>query len=81
VGVVGIGKIIENNLPDNTAKEKPNPWVAPKIAFVKKFKRMITLDEIKKDRRLSKMVLLKIPRLSVQPVTAAEFKIIEKLGF
>jgi len=90
-GVTGIGKVIKNDLPDETAldpnddyfdpkatKEK-NPWVAPKVAFVKKFKRMVTLEEIKKDKRLKDMILLKIPRLSVQPVTKQEFEIIIKM--
>jgi len=88
-GVAGIGKIVTPGLPDATAldpkddyydpkatKEK-NPWVAPKVAFVSKFKRIVTLDEIKKDKRLKNMILLKIARLSIQPVTKAEFEAIK----
>lgn len=91
-GVIGIGKVLKPGLPDATALDKnddyydpkatteKNPWVAPEVGFVKKFKRLVTLDEIKKDKRLKNMVLLKIPRLSVQPVTKQEFETIVKLG-
>jgi len=87
-GVIGIGKILQNDLPDETALDKKddyydpkatkakNPWIAPKVQFVKRFKRIVTLDEIKKDKRLKNMVLLKTPRLSVQPVTKSEFELI-----
>ena len=91
-GVIGVGKIIDNNLPDETALDKnddyydakatkqKNPWVAPKVGFVSKFKRMVTLDEIKKDKRFKDMILLKISRLSVQPVSKEHFELIKKLG-
>lgn len=91
-GVVGIGKIVKNNLPDETALDKndeyydpkatkeKNPWLAPKVKFVKKFKRPVTLEEIKKDKRFKDMVLVKIPRLSVQPVTKEHFDAIVKLA-
>ena len=90
-GIVGIGKDYQPGLPDETALDKnddyfdpkatkeKNPWVAPKIAFVKKFNRMVTLGELKKDKRLKNMILFKIPRLSVQPVTKEEYKIITNL--
>jgi predicted RNA-binding protein with PUA-like domain len=91
-GVAGVGKILQLGLPDNSALDKKseyfdpkaskdkNPWVAPKVGFVKKFKRIVPLDEIKKDKRFANMILLKIPRLSVQPVTKAEFDAIAKLS-
>jgi predicted RNA-binding protein with PUA-like domain len=77
-GVVGIGKILDNRLPDTTAKDKPNPWYAPKIKFIEKFKRIVTLEEIKKDKRFKDMVLIKLPRLSVQPVSKEHFELIVK---
>jgi predicted RNA-binding protein with PUA-like domain len=91
-GVVGIGKILENNLPDKTALDKKdeyydpkaaetkNPWVAPRVKFVKKFKCTLSLEEIKKDKRLKDLILLKIPRLSVQPVSKEHFELIQKLA-
>lgn len=92
LGVAGIGKVITNDEQDITALDKnneffdpkatknSNPWLAPKVSFHKKFKRLVTLDEIKKNPKLKNMVLLKIPRLSVQPVTQSEFNEILKLA-
>ena len=91
-GIVGVGKIVQNNLPDKTALDKNddyfdpkatvknNPWFAPKVSFVEKFSRIVSLEEIKKDKRFRNMILLKIPRLSVQPVSKEHFQIITKLG-
>lgn len=91
-GVAGVGKIVKPNLPDESALNKKseyfdpkatkdkNPWVAVKVEFVSKFKHIVSLDEIKNNPKLKDMTLLKIARLSVQPVTKAEFEIIEKMG-
>jgi predicted RNA-binding protein with PUA-like domain len=91
-GVVGIGKVLKVGMPDASALDKKseyfdpkatkekNPWVSPEIGFVSKFKRVVTLDEIKQNKNLKQMTLLKIPRLSVQPVTKPEFETIKKLG-
>ncbi|MBX4187851.1 MAG: EVE domain-containing protein [Candidatus Doudnabacteria bacterium] len=91
-GVAGVGEIVDNKLPDLSALDKKddyydpkatkekNPWVAPKVKFVKKFKRTVTLEEIKKNKKFKNMILLKIPRLSVQPVTKDEFEQICKIG-
>ncbi len=91
-GVAGIGKVVGVNLPDLSALDKKseyfdpkatkdkNPWVSVKVKFVSKFKRPVTLDEIKKNPKLKNMVLLKIAMLSVQPVREGEFKIIKDLG-
>ncbi len=79
-GVVGIGKVVDAGLPDKTSKENPNPWLAPKVQFVKKLKNIVTLDQIKKDKRLKDMVLVKIGRLSVQPVTKQQYETILKIA-
>ena len=56
-------------------------WFAVDIAFDEKFPRPLTLPELRADTALADMVLLrKGSRLSVQPVTAAEWKRIVKLG-
>jgi predicted RNA-binding protein with PUA-like domain len=59
-GVIGVGKILKVNLPDDSALDKKseyfdpkatadkNPWVAVKVGFVKKFNRLVGLEEIKK---------------------------------
>ena len=90
-GVAGIGKIIKPNIPDQSALDKKsgyydpkatkqkNPWVAVKVGFVSKFSRLVTLAEIKKNPKLKNMILLKISRLSVQPVTGLEFEAIKAI--
>ena len=91
-GVAGIGKVLKTGLADQSALDKnseyfdpkaskdKNPWVAPEVGFVSKFRRVVTLDEIKANTQLSAMSLFKVPRLSVHPVTKEEFEIIKKLG-
>ncbi|HVV52907.1 MAG TPA: EVE domain-containing protein, partial [Polyangia bacterium] len=56
-------------------------WFAVDIAFEEKFPRAIALPELRADPALADMVLLrKGSRLSVQPVSAGEWKRIVKLG-
>lgn len=74
--VVGIAKITKENYPD----PKDNDWVAVEIAPFKKLKKPVTLAQIKGDRRLSDMVLVKSSRLSVQPVKAEEFDLVLSLS-
>ncbi len=74
--VIGIAKITKENYPDPTAAD----WVAVEIAPVKKLKKPVTLAQIKADKRLTDMVLVKSSRLSVQPVRAEEFDIIIALS-
>lgn len=73
--VVGIARIAKEHYPDPTADDK-DTWVVVDVEPVRKLKRPVSLDEIKKDDRLSEMVLLKLSRLSVQPVKKEEFDII-----
>jgi predicted RNA-binding protein with PUA-like domain len=67
--IVGIGKIVKEGYPE----PKDNNWVAVDIAPDKKLKNPVTLAQIKSDKRLANMVLVKASRLSVQPVKADEF--------
>ena len=67
--IVGIAKITKEGYPD----PKDNEWTAVEIAPVKKLKKPITLAQIKGDKRLANMVLVKASRLSVQPVRSEEF--------
>ena len=76
-GVVGIAEV------NGEARAEPEDetWSMVDIRFVEKFKEIVPLDALKSTRGLEKMVVTqKGSRLSVQPVTAAEFKIVEKLG-
>jgi len=75
VGIVEVSKLIH---PDSTAD---NPaWECVDVRAVADLPRHITLDEIKTVAELKEMVLVKNSRLSVQPVSAAEWKAICKLG-
>ncbi len=77
--IVGIVEVIREAYPDPTA-EPGEPWVVVDLKAVKPFKRPISLAEVKADPKLAKMSLVTSMRLSVQPVTEAEWKHICKLG-
>jgi predicted RNA-binding protein with PUA-like domain len=77
--VVGIVEIGKTHYPDPTAEEG-SPWVVVDTVAVEPLKTPVTLAQIKADKALAEMILVKIGRLSVQPVTAAEWKHICKLG-
>lgn len=72
--VVGIVEVIAEAHPDSTT-EDPR-WECVDIKAVKPVKAPVTLDQIKADPRLAEMVLVKNSRLSVQPVSDAEWRII-----
>ena len=74
--VIGIVKVIAEAHPDSTDAA----WVAIDVAAVKPLPTPVTLDRIKADRRLAGMALVRISRLSVQPVSDAEWKIICQMG-
>lgn len=74
--IVGIAKITKEHYPD----PKDNEWVAVEIAPVKKLKKPVSLAQIKADKRLTDMVLVKSSRLSVQPVREGEFDLIVSLS-
>jgi len=65
---------------DKDAKRDDPRWSLVDIEFVEAFLNPVTLDEMKKMPALKGMVLLKRGRLSVQPVTAAEWAAIVKRG-
>jgi len=77
--IVGIVEIAKTAYPDPTA-EKDAPWVVVDTVASEPLKTPVTLAQIKADKALADMILLKIGRLSVSPVTAAEWKHICKLG-
>jgi predicted RNA-binding protein with PUA-like domain len=70
--VVGLAKVVRAAYPDPTAKE--GDWVAVDIAPVKPARHPVTLAEMKKDKALAGMVMVRQGRLSVSPVTAEERK-------
>jgi predicted RNA-binding protein with PUA-like domain len=88
-GVAGIAKVSKTSHPDpsqfdsksdyydpKATKETPR-WFMVEVEFVEKFDRVVTLAEIKETKGLEKMPLVqKGSRLSINPVTSSEFKII-----
>jgi predicted RNA-binding protein with PUA-like domain len=76
--VVGTAEVVREAYPDPTDKE--GKFTAVDVKAVKPLKQPVTLAAVKADKRLKDMVLAKQPRLSVQPVTAEEWKIVSKLG-
>ena len=77
-GVVGIVQVIREHYPDPTAEGED--WSAIDIKVYKPLKNPVPLDKIKADKRLKNILLLKIGRLSVMPVTEAEYKTVLELG-
>ncbi|NUH66970.1 EVE domain-containing protein [Sulfitobacter sp. S0837] len=76
--IVGIVEVCAEAHPDSTTDD--DRWDCVDVKAVRPFVTPVTLDTIKADPRLSDMVLVKSPRLSVQPVTAQEWQIICALG-
>ena len=77
--IVGIVKVIKEFYQDPTTPEPA--WVVVDIAPVRKLKKPITLTQIKAEKDLQEMSLIKSMRLSVQPVREEEWnKILEMAG-
>jgi predicted RNA-binding protein with PUA-like domain len=76
---VGIVEVIRGPYPDPTAKPG-EPWAAVDIKAVEPLPKPVTLDAIKAAPKLKAMMLVNNTRLSVQPVTYAEWKIVCKMG-
>jgi predicted RNA-binding protein with PUA-like domain len=76
--VQGIAEVVREAYPDPTATE--GDWSAVDLAPEKALPRPVTLDEIKRNQNLKNMALLRLSRLSVQPVTKTEFDEILKIG-
>jgi len=76
--VVGIAKIGKTAYADPTAKEED--WSTVDLFPVRRLRRPVTLRQIKDEPKLKEMPLVRQSRLSVMPVTAAEFQLILKMG-
>ncbi|NBX03828.1 MAG: EVE domain-containing protein [Alphaproteobacteria bacterium] len=77
--IVGVVEIIHESYPDPTA-ELGEPWVVVDVKAVKPLKKPVTLADVKAEPRLATMSLVTSMRLSVQPVTDAQWKLICKMG-
>jgi predicted RNA-binding protein with PUA-like domain len=77
--IVGVAEIVREAYPEPTARAGEQ-WVAVDVKGVAPMPKPVTLEAIKKDAKLRDMALVKYSRLSVQPVTDAEWKLICKMG-
>lgn len=76
--IVGIAKVIKEAYQDPTTPEEA--WVAVDFAPHKKLKKPVGLAEIKNKKELANMALVKLGRLSVQPVTDKEWDTVMKMA-
>lgn len=76
--IVGIVEVIKTFYPDPS--DESGKFGMVDFKAVKKFKSPVSLDMIKREAKLKDMVLVNNSRLSVQPVTAAEWAFICKMG-
>jgi predicted RNA-binding protein with PUA-like domain len=77
--IVGICEVVRPAYPDPTAKAG-EPWVAVDIKAVEPLPKPVTLAAIKAEPKLAEIQLLKQSRLSVPPVSDAEWKFVCKMG-
>ena len=92
-GIVGVAEVAKEGYPDHTQfdenskyydpkskKDEPR-WMMVDVKFVEKFKNLVSLDQLKNTPGLEEMMVTKRgARLSIQPVTADEWKIVMKLA-
>ena len=76
--IVGIAEVIKEAYPDPT--DASGKFVCVDIKADKPLKTPVTMAAIKAEKKLAAMALVKFSRLSVQPVTAEEWKIVCKMG-
>jgi len=76
--IVGIVEITKEAFLDKT--DKSGRFVAVQVRFKEKLKKAITLENIKKNKDLSHLSLIKQSRLSVMPIDSKSWKIINKMG-
>jgi len=76
--IVGIVEVIAEAHPDSTTDDER--WECVDIRAVRPFEKPVTLDMCKADPRLADMVLVNNTRLSVQPVTEDEWRVVCELG-
>ncbi|MED6313774.1 MAG: EVE domain-containing protein [Verrucomicrobiota bacterium] len=76
--VVGVARVTKEHYPDPTAKE--GDWSVVDLAPAKQMKKAVTLAQIKDQKSLENIALIKQSRLSVMPITESEFRCILNLG-
>jgi predicted RNA-binding protein with PUA-like domain len=76
--IVGIAKVTKEFYQDPTTEEEA--WVVVNLAPYKKLKKPVSLAQIKADKRLANMALVRLGRLSVGPVTNEEWAVVMELA-
>ena len=76
--IVGIVEVIKEAFLDKT--DKSGRFVAVQVRFRKKLIKAVTLEDIKKNKAFSRLSLIKQSRLSVMPIDAKSWKILNKMG-
>ena len=76
--IVGIVEVIKEAYLDKT--DKTGKFVAVTVKFLKKLDRPVTLEDIKKVKKLSHLSLIKQSRLSVMPIDSKSWKILNKMS-
>lgn len=76
--IVGIARVCREAYPDPT--HEGGIWSSVDLAPVRALKKPVTLERIKKEPRLQQIALLRLSRISVVPVTEAEWKVILEMS-
>jgi predicted RNA-binding protein with PUA-like domain len=76
--IVGIVEVIREHYPDPT--DASGKFVAVDVKAIAPLSKPVTLTDVKGEARLSDMILLRQSRLSVQPVTPQEWRVISGMG-
>jgi predicted RNA-binding protein with PUA-like domain len=77
--IVGVVEVVREHHPDPTA-EQGEPWVVVDFSAREPMPNPVTLEAVKAEPKLKDMALMKYSRLSVQPVTDDEWKLVCKMG-
>ena len=76
--IVGVVEVIKEHYLDKT--DQSGRFVAVTVKFLKKLKKPVTLEEIKKNKELRHLSLIKQSRLSVMPIDSKSWKILNKMS-
>lgn len=76
--IVGIAKVAKEAYQDPTTEE--DAWVVVDLKPYKRIKKPVSLAQIKAEKRLVNMALVRLGRLSVQPVTEEEWGVVMEMG-
>ena len=76
--IVGVVEVIKEHYLDKT--DQSGRFVAVTVKFLNKLKKPVTLEEIKKNKELRHLSLIKQSRLSVMPIDSKSWKILNKMS-